>query len=84
MPSFYIKGVAIFRVQYLTATELARCLKFINKVSFNIASEASYVYYATSQFIFNRTKIGGKCQNWKCDIFSNFKQCVFTGLKLTS
>ena len=71
----------------------ARCLKNIEKVSFNIASEASYVYIlsghklnkntkmvhfdeflkiwslqsnsVTRQVSFNRTKIGGKCQNAK-------------------
>ena len=72
----------------------ARCLKITEKVSFNIASEASYVYIlsgqkliknakkmvhfgeflktwslrsnsVTRQVSFNRTKIGGKCQNWK-------------------
>ena len=68
-----------------------RCLKITEKVSFNIASEASYVYILSEQkliknakngpfwrvlktwslrsnsvtrlVIFNRRKIGGKCQN---------------------
>ena len=66
-----------------------RCLKITEKVSFNIASEASYVYILSGQKLiknaqngpfwrvfrktkacgqtvsFNRTKIGGKCQNSK-------------------
>ena len=78
--------------------------KSTEKVSFNIASEASYVYIlsgqkliknaknspfrrvfedlklavnsVTRQVSFNRTKIGGKCQNWKIqmrhfELFSN-------------
>ena len=68
-----------------------RCLKITEKVSFNIASEASYVFIlsgqklikntknaqfgeflktyslrlnsVTRQVSYNRTKIGGKCQN---------------------
>ena len=72
---------------------LARCLKITEKVSFNIAREASYVYIlrgqkfiknakntqfgkflktcglrsnsVTREVSFNRTKIGGKCQNSK-------------------
>ena len=78
-------------------------LKITEKVSFNIASEASYVYIlsgqklinnakcsiltsfwqtwslrsnrVTRQVIFNRTKIGGKCQNSRatfCVIFKHF------------
>ena len=69
----------------------ARCLKITEKSSFNIASEATYVYIlsgqkliknakiaqfgdffenvksnsVTRQVSFNRTKIGGKCQNSK-------------------
>ena len=37
---------------------LSRCLKITEKVSFNIASEASYVW------IFEWTKVLKKCQNW--------------------
>ena len=46
-----------------------QCLKITENVSFNIASEASYVYImsgqnsVTRQVTFDRTKIGGKCQN---------------------
>ena len=83
--------------------KLAQCLKITEKVSFKIASEASYVYIlsgqkliknakmvhfgeflktwslrsnsVTRQVSFNRTKIGGKCQNSKIqwDILSNFQ-----------
>ena len=57
-----------------------QCFKITEKVSFNIASEASYVYILSGQkFIksaknlnsvtrqdnFNRTKIGEKCRDWK-------------------
>ena len=72
-------------------TVITRCLKITERVSFNIAREASYVYIlsgqelikdakngqfgeflknlrlpsnsVTRQVSFNRTKIGGKCQN---------------------
>ena len=69
----------------------SQCLKIIQKVTFNIKSEASYVYILVdkswlkmpkvvhfSEFLktcslpsnsvtrlLNRTKIDGKCQNWK-------------------
>ena len=39
----------------------AQCLKITEKVAFNIASEASYIYILS----FKLTKIGGKCPNWK-------------------
>ena len=55
--------------------ESLQCLKIAQKVSFNIASESSYVFILSGQkFIknakksvigqvnFNRTNIGGKCQ----------------------
>ena len=45
-----------------------RCLKITEKVSFYIASEASYVYLSnsvTKYDNFKRTKIGGKCENSK-------------------
>ena len=43
---------------------LARCLKIPEKVSFNIASEASYVYILSGQ------KLILKCQN--CSILASF------------
>ena len=74
---------------HCTAT-FVHCLKITENISFNIASEASYVYdksslkmpkmvdfveflktwslrsnSVTRQVTFNRTKIGGKSQNWK-------------------
>ena len=39
-------------------TVLARCLKITEKVSFNIASEASYAYILSGQ------KFIKKCQKW--------------------
>ena len=60
---------------------LSRCLKITVKVSFNIASEASYVYMdksVTRQVIFNKTKNGGKCRNRKNSngtFLGIFKQC---------
>ena len=39
------------------------------KVSFNIASEASYVYSLSGQKLFKYAKYGP----FKCDIFSNFQ-----------
>ena len=60
----------------------SRCLKITGKVSFNIASKASYVFILSGHFIknglrsnsvtrqvnINRTKIGGKCQNSKIEM----------------
>ena len=70
----------IFCLQRTTA----QCLKITEKVSFNIASEASYLYILSGQKIvhFERaeacgqtvlpdTSIGGKCQN------VIFKHCVW-------
>ena len=54
----------------------------LEKVSFNIASEASYVYIVSLQsnsitrhVTQNKARNGGKCQNWKikCDILCNFQ-----------
>ena len=42
----------------LQNTTLSRCLKITEKVSFNIASEASYVYILSGQ------KFNKKCQKW--------------------
>ena len=61
------------------------CLKISKKVSFNIASEASFVYKrkrpnsVTRQVNFNltkRQKMGGRCQNSNETFWVFFKQCV--------
>ena len=53
-------------------SKMAQYLKITEKVSFNFASEASYVYILdglkmprVTRQVKNRTKLGGKCQNWK-------------------
>ena len=52
---------------------LAQCLKSTQKVAFNIASEASYVYILNSE-------IGEKCKNWKIGMrhFEQFSNIVPT------
>ena len=42
-----------------TLSPYTQCLKVIEKVAFNIASEASSIY------ILSESKMGEKCQNWK-------------------
>ena len=46
----------------------AQCLKITQKVAFNIASEASYVYILSGQKFIKNAKIG----KFKCDILSDF------------
>ena len=71
-PSLYFKNL-------LAQTQ---CLKIIEKVSFNIASEASYVciFGVTRQVTFNRTKIGENAKiEIKCDILGHFQTlCHFS------
>ena len=60
----------------------SQCLKFTEKVSFNIASEASYVYILSQTVLpdnFNETKIGGKCRNSNATFQVIFKQCAHCG-----
>ena len=56
----------------------ALCLKIIEKVSFNIASEASYVYILSGQKVIKNAKNG---PFWR--VFENLKlavkQCYQTG-----
>ena len=58
----------------------AQCLKITEKVSFNIASEASYVYILSGQKLMDKNcwkmpKL--KTWNFKCDILSDFQtMCV--------
>ena len=55
-----------------------QCLKITEKVSFNIASEASYVYFLSGQKLLKNAKNG---QFWR--VFKNLKptakQCYQTG-----
>ena len=54
-----------------------RCLKFTEKVSFNVASEASYVYYLSGQKLIKDAK---NDPIWR--VFENLKQCYQTGQKM--
>ena len=62
-------------------TGTARCLKITEKVSFNIASEASYVYILSGKKLIKNAKNG---PFWR--VFENLKlavkQCYQTGQKL--
>ena len=49
----------------------SRCLKITEKVSFNIASEASYIYILSGQKLIKNAKNG---QFWK--VFENIKLAV--------
>ena len=49
----------------------ARCLKITEKVSFNIASEASYVYILSGQKLIKNAKIDQVFENLKLAV----KQC---------
>ena len=50
----------------------ARCLKITEKVSFNIASEASYVYTLSGQKFIKNAKNG---QFWRVNLKYEVKQC---------
>ena len=50
---------------------MAQCLKIIEKVSFNIASEASYVYILSGQKLLKNAKNG---PFWR--VFENLKLAV--------
>ena len=50
-----------------TNTQLAQCLKITEKVTFNIASEASYVYFLSGQTLIKNAKDG---QFWKPEVCS--------------
>ncbi len=58
--------------------DVAQCLKITEKVSFNIASEASYVYNLNGQKL---VKNATNCSFWR--VFENIKltvkQCYQTG-----
>ena len=57
--------------QKASKVNYARCLKITDKVSFNIASEASYVYILSGQKIIKSAKNG---QFWR--VFENLKFAV--------
>ena len=69
-------GKISLRFKMMTTT--ARCLKITEKVSFNIASEASYVYIFSGQKLLKNAKNG---PFWR--VFENLKlavkQCYQTG-----
>ena len=70
--------VALIRNQYETIGIQARCLKITEKVSFNIASEASYVYILSGQKLIQNAKNGPfwrVLENLKLAV----KQCYQTG-----
>ena len=54
----------------------ARCLKISEKVSFNIASEASYVYILSVQKLIKNDKNG---PIWRFFVKLAVKQCYQTG-----
>ena len=66
---------------YGTLYSNPRCLKITEKVSFNITSEASYVYISSGQKLIKNAKNGSF---WR--VFENLKlavkQCYQTGQKL--
>ena len=100
---FWLHSIANYNSSHFKISRIldhltqSRCLKITEKVSFNRASEASFVYIlsgrkinkkakngeflktwslwpnsVTRQVSFNRTKIGGKCQNSKIQIRQDF------------
>ena len=66
------------RAGNMVLIEVARCLKITEKVSFNIASEANYVYILSGQKLIKNAKNG---PFWR--VFENLKlavkQCYQTG-----
>ena len=64
--------------RYVIFYAITRCLKITDKVSFNIASEASYVYILSGQKLIKNAKNGSF---WR--VFENLKlevkQCYQTG-----
>ena len=59
------------RIQKRVSITIARCLKITEKVSFNIASEASYVYVLSGQKLIQNAKNG---PIWR--VFENLKLSV--------
>ena len=63
-----MKCISTFEVHIQEST---RCLKITEKVSFNTASEASYVYILSGQKLIKNAE---NCQFWR--IFKNLKLAV--------
>ena len=75
LPNTFTKMVSVSRSEITTR---AQCLKITEKVSFNIASEASYVYILSGQKLIKNAKNGPfwrVCENLKVAV----KQCDQTG-----
>ena len=64
----YVKQNLFFVPKYIFNLQTAQCLKITEKVSFNIASEASYVYILSGQKLVENAKI----EKLKCDILGDF------------
>ena len=68
----------VYPTVYVFSSAIPQCLKFTEKVSFNIASEASYVYILSGQKLTKSAKNGPV---WR--VFENLKlavkQCCQTG-----
>ena len=75
LPNTFTKMVSVSRSEITTREQ---CLKITEKVSFNIASEASYVYILSGQKLIKNAKnrpFGRVFENLKLAV----KQCYQTG-----
>ena len=74
------KKIVGIKNKNLVSSTYARCLKVTEKVSFNFASEASYVYILIGQKLIRNAKSG---PFWRVFVFVNLKlavkQCYQTG-----
>ena len=68
-PPTNLRTIHLIMVPLFATT--ARCLKTTEKVSFNIASEASYVYILSGQDLIKNAK---NCPFWR--VFENLKLAV--------
>ena len=68
---FCAKPFNYIKIAFTTAVTTARCLKITEKVSFIIASEASYVYILSEQKLLKNAKNG---PFWR--VFENLKLAV--------
>ena len=58
----------MLKINFFAVGHLAQCLKITEKVSFNIASEASYIYILSGQKLIKNATNG---QFWR--VFENLK-----------